>query len=224
MIGIYEIRNKLDGKIYIGSTTKSLEKRWKDHQKFLRLKQHRNRFLQHAWNKYGSEVFEFVVLEEIQSPQDILNREQYWIDQYFDNGINCYNLVPTAGSVLGLKWKKSSKNAKSDQTKILWENQEIREKITNGLKNRKYKKAPLGNQEKERLANQGREFWKSENGKAVAYKFPCKSHPGLVSPEGKIFETIINLNKFCKEHLLTYQAAWNVCHGKAKSHKGWKSI
>ena len=52
---IYKIRNKIDNKIYIGQTTQDLDIRWKQHLK----KRSNCRYLKHAFNKHGTDNFEF---------------------------------------------------------------------------------------------------------------------------------------------------------------------
>jgi group I intron endonuclease len=104
VIGVYAIRNKTTGKAYVGSAAKSMKGRWGDHRKTLRKGEHRSRYLQRAWNKYGEKDFEFVVLEEC--PAELcVEREQHWIDKLkAANSKTGYNMSPTAGSNLGAKY------------------------------------------------------------------------------------------------------------------------
>ena len=88
--GIYLIRNVINNKKYVGSTI-DLRQRWGEHRRTLRLNQHRNIYLQRAWNKYGEENFEFTFLEEC-SENMLLIREDAWIN-YYDSIQNGYNLV-----------------------------------------------------------------------------------------------------------------------------------
>jgi predicted GIY-YIG superfamily endonuclease len=76
--GIYQIKNLINDQIYIGSTN-NFRKRWSEHKSGLNNKNHRNSHLQRSWNKYGSEVFEFSILEEVEI-HSLLEKEQYWID------------------------------------------------------------------------------------------------------------------------------------------------
>lgn len=80
-IGIYQIRNLVDGKIYIGSSC-NVASRWIEHQHDLKKNEHRNHRLQNAFNKYGEDSFVFEVLELIdKDKKDIqFEREQYWIN------------------------------------------------------------------------------------------------------------------------------------------------
>lgn len=79
MTGIYMIINKIDGKKYYGSA-KNIRIRWNRHINDLNKNQHQNIILQRAWNKYGSENFEFEVLEEC-SYDDLLIIEQKYLDR-----------------------------------------------------------------------------------------------------------------------------------------------
>jgi group I intron endonuclease len=61
-IGIYTIKNKVNGKVYVGQSI-SLRKRKHDHFRALRTNTHYNTHLQSSWNKYGEDNFTFEVVE-----------------------------------------------------------------------------------------------------------------------------------------------------------------
>ena len=91
--GIYQIRNLVNGKIYVGSSI-NLRKRLKDHFRDLRNNRHVNQHLQKAYNKYGLDKFVFEVLEYVEKDM-LLEREQYYIDTL--NVVNeGYNIRPIA--------------------------------------------------------------------------------------------------------------------------------
>lgn len=90
--GIYCIINKFNYKRYIGSTSDSFKKRWWLHKWQLNNNKHKNIHLQNAWNKYGSENFEFIIIEILSG--SFLEKEQKWIDLYDFNML--YNINPTA--------------------------------------------------------------------------------------------------------------------------------
>lgn len=58
VIGIYKIVNKATGKCYVGQSQR-MRKRVREHFRLLRWGKHTNPKLQHAWNKYGEENFEW---------------------------------------------------------------------------------------------------------------------------------------------------------------------
>ena len=87
MAYIYQITNKLNGKIYIGKTERSVQERWKEHCRDY-LKEHCEiRPLYRAMKKYGVENFFIEVIEETDSPEE---REAFWIQQKgsFKSGYN----------------------------------------------------------------------------------------------------------------------------------------
>lgn len=79
--GVYAIRNLVNGKMYIGSTINSFNKRWQCHKKRLRKGIHHSEHLQASWNKYGENVFSFEVIE-ITEPELCRKREGYYINLY----------------------------------------------------------------------------------------------------------------------------------------------
>ena len=103
--GVYKITNKINGKFYIGSSV-DIEHRWQQHVNALKGNYHCNIHLQSAWNKYGSENFNFEILEECKD--DIVRkREQYYIDNTHCLNRNIgYNISP-----------QTDMSLKSDETK-----------------------------------------------------------------------------------------------------------
>ena len=98
---IYAITHLASGKQYIGSAINYV-KRWRDHKWELRHNRHSNIHLQRAWNKYGEDAFEFTILEVVPDVNQLLEREQHWIDN-LDVYASGYNRCPIAGSTLGRK-------------------------------------------------------------------------------------------------------------------------
>ena len=73
MIGIYCIRNKVNNKIYIGSSV-DIDRRFRKHRTQLNTKVHSNKHLIKAYHKYGKDNFEFIILEECLK-EDLIDRE-----------------------------------------------------------------------------------------------------------------------------------------------------
>ena len=93
--GIYRI-DLGNGWFYIGSSV-DLKKRNSEHHRRLKRKSHENFKMQNIWNKY--QVLDFIILEQC-TKYELLNREQFYLDQYFDNPKNV-NICLTAQSWLG---------------------------------------------------------------------------------------------------------------------------
>ena len=87
MAYIYQITNNINGKIYIGKTEFSLEKRFKEHCKDAFKREDEKRPLYAAMRKYGIENFKISLIEETENPEE---REIFWIEQKrsFKNGYN----------------------------------------------------------------------------------------------------------------------------------------
>ena len=78
MTGVYQIKNKVNGKTYIGSSI-NIEERFINHKRNLIRGTHKNSKLQNAYNKYGSKKFIFEIIE-ICFKETLHEREQEWID------------------------------------------------------------------------------------------------------------------------------------------------
>lgn len=95
LIGIYQIKNTVNGSIYIGSAV-NFKARFSHHLGRLRNLKHKNQHLQNAWNKYGEKAFEFIVLL-ICEPFELLRYEQELINKLNPE----YNICKYVKSKLG---------------------------------------------------------------------------------------------------------------------------
>lgn len=106
MLGIYKIVNLITKDIYVGSSG-NINNRKKRHFSQLNCNNHHCHYLQRAYNKYGKENFELVIIEEMKFPEDydnvligqhLISREQYYIDTLKPK----YNSSREAGSTKGI--------------------------------------------------------------------------------------------------------------------------
>lgn len=104
--GIYQIRNVINGKLYVGSSI-NLRKRSISHYNDLKNHRHNNSKLQRASDKYGLNNFIFEVLEIVDGKDKLLEKEQYYIDKLnvVEEG---YNICPVAGNHLGFQFSEES--------------------------------------------------------------------------------------------------------------------
>lgn len=110
--GIYWIRNKINGKFYIGSS-KNIRRRWIRHVSNLNKNIHENEHLQRAWNKYGKEAFKFEVLEETTAEKRIAIEQ--W---YLDNTSCCSNGYNLRKDVEEVRiWTDEDRKLASDRLK-----------------------------------------------------------------------------------------------------------
>lgn len=81
--GIYKIENLVDGKVYIGQSI-NVSNRLANHKSDLKHNRHHNTYLQHAYNKYGVENFDFSIICECDM-QELDRLERYYIVEVYDS-------------------------------------------------------------------------------------------------------------------------------------------
>lgn len=251
--GIYQIRNLVNNRIYIGSS-KRLEHRKETHFSDLKLNRHHSRYLQRAYNKYREENFVFEILITC-DPSMLIWYEQQFLDQWKPE----YNINPNAKNCLGRKFTAETINKlreshmghkHTDEQKIKFSlarkghtvSEETRKKI--GAKHRgkyvspgtrlKISKAGLGrvysDERNKRIGDAHRGLPLSDLRKqriSIALRNSNnvgKTYPGVISPDGTIYTEIQNMSKFCREHELCHVSLRRVITGEFKQHKGWMKL
>jgi group I intron endonuclease len=90
--GIYQIKNKINQKIYVGSSI-NVNKRLYKHLWMLRRGDHDNIHLQNSFNEYGENCFDFSLIEHCDC-NDLINRENHYISFFSScNDTYGYNLA-----------------------------------------------------------------------------------------------------------------------------------
>lgn len=100
-MGIYQIKNKVNGKVLIGSSLnlQAILNRFKSE---LEMCSCRNSALQDEWNQFGPDAFEFKVLEVLEPldnptcdpSEDLQFLEAFWLKKINPYGGNGYNKAP----------------------------------------------------------------------------------------------------------------------------------
>lgn len=130
--GIYEIRNLVNGKRYIGSTI-NFARRKRAHWNLLKRNVHPNRHLQCSWNKHNADSFLFKILLGC-LPKDLIVLEQTMINANKPE----YNISPTAGNSLGVKLSKKTKQRMSKSQMGRKHSKETRQKMSEWQIGRKF--------------------------------------------------------------------------------------
>jgi group I intron endonuclease len=111
--GIYQIRNIINNKVYVGSAVNFIRRKAKH---FCELRQgiRHNDHFQSSFDLYGELNFSFEILEYIENINYLLEREDYWID-FLDstNRDFGYNVRLTAKNNLGMKSSEETKTKQS---------------------------------------------------------------------------------------------------------------
>lgn len=106
MKGIYKIKNKINGKVYIGQSM-DIEERWEEHKHMLKTGTHHSYKLQQDYNSYGLLGFDFEIIKDITNDRFehgkcrmmLLAYEGYYMKQY--NSIEeGYNVEFTLNEIL----------------------------------------------------------------------------------------------------------------------------
>lgn len=129
--GVYKIQNIVNNKKYIGSSS-VLSDRNRQHWNALKRGDHDNDHLQNAWNKYGPDVFVFVVMFFCDNDK-LIEYEQYCLDYFKPE----YNISPTANSTLGTKRTEEAKERQRQRQTGRTLSQEWKDNIGRGGLGRK---------------------------------------------------------------------------------------
>lgn len=97
--GIFQIRNKANGKVLLGSSL-NLEGPLNAHKFMLTTGRHRNEVLQKEWTEYGEDQFVFEILEVVKVTDDpnfnledeLTLLEQIWLEKAQPFGDRGYNI------------------------------------------------------------------------------------------------------------------------------------
>lgn len=120
---IYRIRNKINGKVYIGQTTASVAERWHSHCKadsYCVL-------LSKAIKKYGRDNFDVSAIDSANSKHELDEKEIFYINQHDStNRDEGYNL--REGGSFG-KHSEESRERMSIAVRKAYENPEFKEKL-----------------------------------------------------------------------------------------------
>jgi len=138
---IYQIKNKINNKVYIGQTVKSLELRWKNH---INKSKKTNTKLYNAMRKYGSNNFYIELVEECRNLDELSLKEEHYIKVL--NTINTgYNMVD------GGRTNVMDNDDIKKHHKMVMGSVEVRQKISFSMKEYR-KRTPFTDVHRKRLS------------------------------------------------------------------------
>ena len=216
---IYKATNKINGKCYIGQTIKSLYHRKRAHYNAML---YYNYYFYNALKKYGKENFEWSIIEECETRDELNEMEFHYIKQYHSYKLeNGYN-ISFGGS--------GGDNFTNNPNKEI-----IRQKLIDRWKGGKhpFQGKKLSDEHKKNISNSRIGLKASDETKRkmsvirknmVGSKNPLSKTWKIIYPNGKeIF--IKSLRNFCnnfKKEKLDFGAMHRTANGIQKFHKGYK--
>jgi group I intron endonuclease len=223
LCGIYQIRNIVNEKVYIGQS-KSINIRKGTHFSKLRYNNGHNPHLQNAFNLYGEESFSYEILL-ICEESELTYYENLLIKIALPN---CYNIREAADSNKGwhpTEEQKKNYKGNSSQAKLytgfISPTGEIFQNIFNlaiFCKEHSLNETHMI-RVYEGLEKQSKGWVKLAD--MPSKQFYIKSRGSLVSPEGIIYKDIKNISSFSKEHQLNFRHVAEVLNNQRKQHRGW---
>lgn len=212
--GIYSIKNISNGRIYIGSSVK-LWKRKNNHFSLLESGKHCNLFLLNDYKKCGKENFVFEVLQflpESATKQEILDLEQEYVNKYYDNQKQCYNLTNIVSNTR-LLVKNKEETKKNDKRRLKFTKERI-EKIKSSTIESKKNNIQLWETRQKKINEARRLRWEKEIASRI--KFTVIN---LKTKEEIEIKTTYRY--FCEEKNISYKSFHQMVVGKIKTCGGW---
>jgi len=193
--GIYGFKCSVNDKWYVGSSA-SIYHRKADHIRRLRRNQSDHPRLQNAWNKHGEEAFEWSVLEWVTLKENLVEREQHWIDALagYSDG---YNTQPIAKSNFGVVRSEATKQKlrelankqvhppRSDEHKAAISRAHtgkvVSEETRAKMRAAYYAKPPKGGTEAAAIANTGKTRSEETKAKQSASHMAARQNPEIIT-------------------------------------------
>lgn len=187
---VYMLKNKINGKIYVGETKRALEVRVNEHIKGVI-----DSCIHRAIAKYGIENFEVAVLEECDSIEELKEREIFWIRELNSKVPNGYNLTDGGdgglGHVVTLETRLKISKSKTGKPGHPPSEKQLQTSSENGRKSKGRKLRPHTEEEKKHLSEllKGRKISEKTRAKLIASNWNrrtvrCKETGELFSPLG----------------------------------------
>jgi group I intron endonuclease len=203
--GVYKLTNIQNGRIYIGSTSR-FKDRARAHSNDLIANRHLNKFMQNDFNKCGTDAFLFEVIEVVEgNKEQRLAKEQVYIDRFYDNQKNCYNLAKEAKDTRG-----GTRNKKQIDP------------LTDG------RCKPFSEERLEKHSKKLKETWQDPElkdlGKQNAMKRWNKHSANIKVRNIQTGEEVLitgSIRQWCKDVGVSYKAFHQLVKGKLNKSGGW---
>lgn len=229
---VYKITNLINGKVYIGQTTRNIYTRFIEHCSQI----HNNYAISNAILKYGRKNFKIEVLETAQSIDDLNKKEEFWIEKLnsTDKSIG-YNIkLGGDNKLLSKVTKNKISQAHLGKLKGPHSN-ETRQKISKALKNKpktdehkkklsvvkigkKHSESAKIKMSKNKLGNKNAFYNKTHSEETKLKLAQLRSIPIICNETQMVFKSTKHAAEFLSCHPSSIAA---VISGKSKTCKGF---
>lgn len=211
--GIYCLKNIINNKCYIGSAKKLNYRLW-NHKHRLTKGNHANNILQNFVNKYGIDKIYFEILEKVENIDNLLEREQYYLDKLTPE----FNILKIAGSNIGTTMSEEQKLKISKSKKGILHTEETKKRISKAMKGKKKTKEHAI---KVGLKHKGKTISQSQRDKI------SKANKGNITTPKVNWSIVREIRKLHKEGIKDKELALKFNLSKAqinniRNHKSWK--
>lgn len=159
---IYKITNIINGKVYIGQTTKTLADRIKTHKNSM--VSGKQTHLYSAMRKYGWDNFKFEVIATAETQCELNALEEYYIKKY-DSVRSGYNMA--YGGSINVMYSEIV----ADKHHKRMRDEKVRRKIYESMKESYVARGGATDEHRKHLSENKKAFYQTERGKEVAREF-----------------------------------------------------
>lgn len=205
---------------------------------------HENSHLQNAWNKYGKDKFEFLVIQQFNDDVNVelvLSEEQKLLDEHFGKDY-CYNqssfarmdkenvrlllskrMMGYRNPMFGKTHSEEARRKISESAKKRRWNDEQRKRISEWAKGRKHSKET---KEKLRELNVGRKHTPEMRDWLTKFHRNRVKHPRFYYrfQHSELGEHVLSTAEFIEKFGLSESTLWKLNKGIPVDSKGWKIV
>jgi len=206
---IYAIKNNVNGKIYIGQTTRTLNKRIWEYKSAYNRNIFYNKYLLNSFNKYGWDNFEFSIIDTAINLSELNNKEIEYITKYNSNNKEFgYNIESGGGNAIPTTetLEKMSKSHLGIKQNERWINNRVAKAGTDDAK--KYGREKT-EEEKLQLSATSPKFWQGKvRDKETKDKISkTKLENGMSIKQKEVLcKSVLKINVTTNETLNTYES------------------
>lgn len=205
---IYQIKNKINNKLYIGQTVRPLHKRIYEYKSAYNLNKFHNTYLGNAFNKYGWDNFEITIIDHASNLSELNEKEIYYISKYQttdkSKGYNLEcggnNAIPDISTL-----EKMSKSHKGIKQTNNWINKRIA--ISGSDEAKKYGRNKTDD-EKKYLSENSPKYWlgKKRNDETRKKISKTKKENGLSDNQKKVLCKLVYVKNIYTNEITKYES------------------